>query len=179
MGESIYILAVSLVVVLLGVAVALCCLFISQRRMFRKNYELYEVILRKQRREERERKRQAERQTLERTPNQQLFLRINDLMHKEHLYTDAELNRDALATLLGTNHRYIDEAIRECANGITTNAYINGFRVDHAARLLSETDEPIALIAELSGFANRTSFNEKFRERFKMTPTEVRRAARK
>jgi AraC-like DNA-binding protein len=51
--------------------------------------------------------------------------------------------------------------------------------VDHAARLLSETDEPIALIAEMSGFANRTSFNDKFRERFKMTPSEFRRAARK
>lgn len=30
----------------------------------------------------------------------------------------------------------------------------------------------------MSGFANRTSFNERFRERYKMTPSEYRRAAK-
>ena len=32
----------------------------------------------------------------------------------------------------------------------------------------------IALIAEMSGFANRTTFNEQFRSRYKMTPSEYR-----
>ena len=34
------------------------------------------------------------------------------------------------------------------------------------------------IIAEMSGFANRTSFNEQFRSRYKMTPSEYRRAAK-
>ena len=64
------------------------------------------------------------------------------------------------------------------ASGRGSEAFIDGYRVDHAARLLTDTDEPIALIAEMSGFANRTSFNERFRERYKMTPSEYRRAAK-
>ena len=179
MGDSIYILAVSLVVVLLAVAVALWRLAVSHRRLFRINHELQELIIRKQRREEREMQRKAERATQERSPNHQLYLRLCELMRKEQLYTDADLNRETLAELLGTNHRYIDEAIREYSDGITTNAFINNYRVDHAARLLSDTDEPIALIAEMSGFANRTSFNNKFRERFKMTPSEARQASKR
>lgn len=179
MVELFYILTISLVVVLLVVAVALCRLIISYRHLFRMNHELQEIILRKQHREERDRLRRAELATQERSPNRQLYLRLCELMRKEQLYTDAELNRDALANILGTNHRYIDEAIREFSDGITTNAFINKYRVDHAARLLSDTDEPIALIAEMSGFANRTSFNNKFRERFKMTPSEARQAAKR
>ena len=86
--------------------------------------------------------------------------------------------RDMLASMLGTNHRYIDDAIRECSDSASTKAFINSYRVDHAARLLTDTDEPIALIAEMSGFSNRTSFNEWFRERYKMTPSEYREAAK-
>lgn len=179
MGESLYILVVSLVVVQLAVAVALWRLTVSYRRLFRMNHELGELMIRKQRREEREMKRKAEKAMQNRSPNYQLYLRLCELMRKEQLYTDAELNRDTLAEMLGTNHRYIDEAIREFSDGITTNAFINKYRVDHAARLLSDTDEPIALIAEMSGFANRTSFNNKFRERFKMTPSEARQAAKR
>ena len=101
-----------------------------------------------------------------------------ELMKKEQPYTDSELNRDTLASMLATNHRYIDEAIRECSDSPSTKAFIDGYRVDHATLLLTDTDEPIALIAEMSGFANRTSFNERFRERYKMTPSEYRQAAK-
>lgn len=114
----------------------------------------------------------------ERTPNEQLFLRLVELMKKQQPYTDADLNRDTLAATLGTNHRYIDDAIRECSDSLSTKAFIDGYRVDHAARLLTSTDDPIALIAEMSGFANRTTFNEQFRNRYKMTPSEYRRASK-
>ena len=116
--------------------------------------------------------------TQERTQGEQLFLRLVELMKKEQPYTDSELNRDTLASMLATNHRYVDEAIRECSDSPSTKAFIDGYRVDHAARLLTDTDEPISLIAEMSGFANRTTFNERFRERYKMTPSEYRRAAK-
>lgn len=179
-GIAIYrILTVSLVILLVVTAAALCRLTISHCNLLRKNRELYDLILRNFRRENREIKRKAERNVVERTPNQELYLRLCELMRKDQLYTDSELNRDTLAAILGTNHRYVDEAIRECTNGISTNAFINSYRVDHAARLLTETDESIALIAELSGFANRTSFNHLFRERFRMTPSEARRALKK
>ena len=66
------------------------------------------------------------------------------------------------------------------AQTYTVLAYAQQMRGDkEGARLLSETDEPINLIAEMSGFASRTYFNEKFRERFKMTPSEFRKASGK
>ena len=36
----------------------------------------------------------------------------------------------------------------------------------------------IALMAEMSGFVNLTTFNEQFRSRYKMTPSEFRRASK-
>ena len=36
----------------------------------------------------------------------------------------------------------------------------------------------IALIAEMGGFATRTTFNEQVRSRYKMTPSEYRQASK-
>ena len=146
--------------------------------MLIKNRELFELIQREQQREVRNIQRLARQPEQQRTSNEQLFLRLVELMKKQQSYTDADLNRETLAAMLGTNHRYVDEAIRECSDSASTKAFIDGYRVDHAARLLTATDDPIALIAEMSGFANRTSFNEQFRSRYKMTPSEYRRAAK-
>ena len=172
------ILAFSLVAIMLVILVALWRLVIAHRRVLVKNRELYELIQREQRHEVRDIERIARQPEQERTQGERIFLRLVELMKKERPYTDAELNRDVLASMLGTNHRYIDEAIRECSESPSTKAFIDSYRVDHAARLLTDTDEPIALIAEMSGFANRTTFNERFRERYKMTPSEYRRAAK-
>ena len=172
------ILAFSLVAIMLIILVALWRLAIAHRRMLFKNRELFELIQREQRREVRDIERIVRQPEQQRTPNEQIFLRLVELMKKQQSYTDADLNRDTLASMLGTNHRYIDDAIRECSDSPSTKAFIDGYRVDYAARLLTSTDDPIALIAEMSGFANRTSFNEQFRNRYKMTPSEYRRAAK-
>lgn len=172
------ILALSLVVILFIIVFALWRLYIAHRRVILKNRELYEVIQLEQERKENEIERIAHQPEQERTPNEHLFLRLIELMKKEKPYTEAELNRDTLASMLGTNHRYVDDAIRECSDNQSTNAFINSYRVDHAARLLIDTNEPIAIIAEMSGFANRTTFNEQFRSRYKMTPSEFRQAAK-
>ena len=172
------ILALALVVILLVIITALWRLAIAHRRVLIKNRELYEIIQLEQEREESNIERIAGQPEKERTPNERLFLRLVELMKKQQPYIDAELNRDTLAQMLGTNHRYVDDAIRECSDSQSTNTFINSYRVDHAARLLTETEDPIALIAEMSGFANRTTFNEQFRSRYKMTPSEYRQAAK-
>ncbi len=172
------ILAFSLVAIMFIILVALWRLAIAHRRVLIKNRELFELIQREQQREVRNIQRLARQPEQQRTSNEQLFLRLVELMKQQQSYTDADLNRETLAAMLGTNHRYVDEAIRECSDSASTKAFIDGYRVDHAARLLTATDDPIALIAEMSGFANRTSFNEQFRSRYKMTPSEYRRAAK-
>ena len=172
------ILAFSLLAIMLVIFMALWRLALAHRRMFVKNRELYELIQREQLREVRDIQRIVRQPEKERTPNEQLFLRLVELMKKKQPYTDADLNRDTLAAMLGTNHRYIDDAVHECSDSPSTKAFIDGYRVDHAARLLTSTDDSIALIAEMSGFANRTTFNEQFRSRYKMTPSEYRRASK-
>lgn len=179
MKTTIYrILSFSLVAITIVILFALWRLALAHRRVLIKNRELYDLIVREQRREESDIQRLENQPEQERTPGEQLYLRIVELMNKEKPYTDAELNRDSLAAMLATNHRYIDDAIRECSDNLSTNAFINSYRIEHAARLLTNTNDSISLIAELSGFANRTTFNEQFRNRYKMTPSEYRKAAK-
>ena len=100
------------------------------------------------------------------TANQQLFCRICDLMDSsDHIYTDADLDRNRLAQLLGTNEHYVTDAISACADGKSVNGFLNEYRVRHAAHLLATTNDSVALIAELSGFS-RSSFFRIFSETY-------------
>lgn len=121
-------------------------------------------------------------QTLEKIPEaalsntQRLYQRIVHLMKVEKPYTDSNMNRETLAQMLGTNYNLVAEAIRKCANGQSIGDFIEEWRLRHAAQLLAETDKTIGFIMEASGFVSRSHFNTIFRERFKMTPSEYRKA---
>jgi AraC-like DNA-binding protein len=113
------------------------------------------------------------------TAEQQLFCRICDLMDgPDHIYTDADMDRNRLAQLLGTNEHYVTDAIRECADGKTVSIFLNEYRLRYAARLLATTKDSVALIAELSGFS-RSSFFRIFSEVYGMSPSDYRKVARK
>jgi len=173
------ILSFLLLVIILIIAGALWRMMIFQRDAFFDKRELYDYILHQQRREVVKAQQAAERAAIQsRQPAIELFQKLSDLMRNEQPYTDETLNRETLANMLGTNHRYVDEAIRACSDSHSTNAFINKFRVEHAARLLAESEEPITIISEMSGFSNRTSFNNLFREQYKMTPSQFRNASK-
>ena len=111
--------------------------------------------------------------------NQQLFCRICDLMEApDHIYTDADLDRNRLAQLLGTNEHYVTDAISTCTDGKSVNGFLNDYRLRYAARLLATTKDSVALIAELSGFS-RSSFFRVFSDAYGMSPSDYRKAARK
>ena len=105
------------------------------------------------------------------TAEQLLFRRICDLMDgPDHIYTDTDLDRSRLARLLGTNEHYVTDAISSCTNGKNVNAFLNEYRVRHAAHLLATTDDSITLIAELCGFS-RSSFFRIFSDAYGMSPS--------
>lgn len=52
--------------------------------------------------------------------------------------------------------------------------YVNELRVGKAARLLAETDRPVAEIAFACGFGNLANFNRRFRELKEMSPRDFR-----
>lgn len=58
--------------------------------------------------------------------------------------------------------------------GETFVRYVNGLRVAKAARLLVETDRPVAGIAFDCGFGNLANFNRRFRERKACAPLAFR-----
>ena len=111
------------------------------------------------------------------TQNQQIYNRLCELMQDPEVYTDADANHETLARLVGTNYKYVYDALRECA-GLTPADFINRNRIRHAAHLLTTTDEPIGLITEQCGFTNRSTFTRLFREHYSMTPSEYRQAAK-
>ena len=107
-----------------------------------------------------------------------LYCQLTELMQNQHPYTDSELSRENLAQMIGTNSRYLADAIREYAGNISLGEYLDGWRIRHSARLLADTDDPVGVIGDLSGFSSRSHFNALFREHYKMTPSEYRKIAK-
>ena len=147
------------------------------RQLAEKNRCLYEQIQQREQADaEEQRQLQAQPEEIL-TQNQLLYRRLCELMKQSDVYTDADTNHETLARLLGTNHTYVYAALRECA-GQTPADFINLYRIRHAAKLLSTTDDPIGLIIEQSGITNRATFSRIFREHYSMSPSEYRKAAK-
>ena len=152
-------------------------------------YKYNKVLLEKNRRlvaeiEQREHEQQQAIEQLKAEPEenltteQQLFRRLCTLMAEQQPYTDETLNRDALAALIGTNAKYVEQAIRECSHGENVTDFINRHRLEHVARLLKTTDDSIAIIGELSGIPSRATLARLFRNAYGMSCSEYRQAAR-
>lgn len=167
-----WIMIAALVLILLISGIALWRNIVAKRQLRKVNHDLYDTI---QQMLEQEKKAV---ETLEVIPvsalsgSKRLYQRIVKLMQEQKPYTDSGMNRETLAHLLGTNYNLVADAIRECAGGQTIGDFIDDWRLRHAAMLLAQTDEPIGLIVEMSGFKSRSHFNTLFRERFKLTPSE-------
>jgi AraC family transcriptional regulator len=58
--------------------------------------------------------------------------------------------------------------------GCTAGEYVRRLRVDEACRLLSESDEPLARIATLTGFADQAHFCRVFKHQTQRTPRAFR-----
>ena len=170
------------------VAAVLICLLIAY--FLWRSHKYNKMLLEKNRRllaeiEQREREEQHVIEQLKAEPeesltaDQQLFRRLCDLMDSpDHIYTDADLDRNRLAQLLGTNEHYVTDAISACTDGKSVNSFLNEYRLRYAAHLLATTKDSVALIAELSGFS-RSSFFRIFSDAYGMSPSDYRKVARK
>jgi AraC family transcriptional regulator len=63
--------------------------------------------------------------------------------------------------------------------GITPHGYVQRLRLRLAARLLCDTELPVASVCAKSGFGSVPSFYNLFRSRFRMPPSRFRSVARK
>ena len=90
------------------------------------------------------------------------------------------LSVGALAVRYQVTPRYIQMLFE--SDGMTFTAYVLGQRLAHAHRLLADPGrarEKIATIALDSGFGDISYFNEAFRRRYGLTPSDVRAQARR
>lgn len=77
------------------------------------------------------------------------------------------------ASAIGYTATYISKTIHGLFN-INYNAFLNGIRVEHAKKLLAETDQTILSVALECGFNDARSLQRSFKKLTGMTPVEYR-----
>ena len=116
-----------------------------------------------------------------------LYSRLLDQLESEKLYLDPELNVKTLQNKLGTNKKYLYEAISQFS-GTNFRGLVNRYRINEVRQLMEESvgkEESISLnnIALACGFNSDTSFYRIFRQYTGLTPNEyaqeVKRELRK
>ena len=83
---------------------------------------------------------------------------------------------EALAAQLGVTDRHL-RRVFGAQFGVTPVAYAQTQRLLLAKRLLTDTGLPVLTVAMASGFSSLRRFNALFRERYRMTPGELRTRA--
>lgn len=99
--------------------------------------------------------------------------RIKDYIFR-HL-ADHDMSLDHLAQAMGCSVRYLHRAFE--GETVTLQRYIWQARLDHSRRLLASNTHRSRSIAEIAfqcGFSSSSHFSRQFRDRFEMTPREMR-----
>ena len=81
----------------------------------------------------------------------------------------------ALATRLGVTDRHLRRIFAD-AHGVAPIAYLTTRRLLLAKQLLHDTDLPVTQVALAAGFGSLRRFNAVFAERYRMSPSALRRA---
>jgi AraC family transcriptional regulator of adaptative response / DNA-3-methyladenine glycosylase II len=80
----------------------------------------------------------------------------------------------AMAARLGVTDRHL-RRIFQAAHGVTPRDYIATQRLLLAKQLLTDTNSPVTQVALASGFESLRRFNAAFAERYRMSPSRLRR----
>ncbi|MCG8707283.1 helix-turn-helix domain-containing protein [Brenneria sp. 4F2] len=107
--------------------------------------------------------------------DQELANKLDQLIRDNNLYTDPNLTIQRLARRLGIPTRQLSEAINR-VYGRNISQIVNGYRIDEARRLLSQTDLRITDIMLTCGFQTKSNFNREFLKSTGMSPSNWRRA---
>lgn len=105
-----------------------------------------------------------------------LEAKARKLLSTTNLFLETDLSIDRLARRLHVPTRNLSAAIN-ATQGINVSQYVNGFRVEHAAQLLRETDQSAVKIAEASGFLTRSNFYREFQRIKGVSPAAFRKGA--
>lgn len=99
----------------------------------------------------------------------------NALYYVQHFY-DQEISVKKAAEQCGFSESHFMKLFREFT-GMSFNAYLVNYRLELAARQLSESNLKIIDIMENCGFRNQSYFTRAFRKRYGVTPSVYRKGA--
>lgn len=100
-----------------------------------------------------------------------------DRTRAEGWHTQPDLTLAQLAARLGVNTGYLSRAINE-GLGVNFSTFINGLRCEAVAdQLRVGAKASILTLALDAGFSSKASFNRAFRQRFGITPQQMREEA--
>ena len=107
---------------------------------------------------------------------EEFYARLQKLMDEKRVYTLHKLNRKGLADMLNTNEKYLHDLIKEYT-GLACAEYIISLRLEHACRLLADTDNEHTVdeIADYSGFSSRKTFYRQFGKHYNTSPAQYRK----
>lgn len=97
-----------------------------------------------------------------------------ELVHERYV---APLPVAQIAELVGVHPATLARGWRQ-HHGCTIGERIRLLRVEHAARLLVTTHEPLSLVAQAAGFYDQSHLTNHFRRHFGVTPAAYRAGAR-
>jgi len=103
-----------------------------------------------------------------------LFEKIENYLQNNQSFREHDITRESLALQIGTNREYLTRAIQENVN-MTFSEYINHYRLEYARQLLiGHTNLSIENIYTSAGFTTKSTFYRLFKEKYSLTPKELR-----
>jgi AraC-like DNA-binding protein len=111
-------------------------------------------------------------------PPSPALARLRLAMTEQHTYRREGLTLGALADTLNLGESALRALINQELGYRNFNDFLHHHRLQEAAARLTSEDLPILSIALECGYGSIGPFNRAFRQRFGMTPTEYRAAAR-
>jgi len=90
---------------------------------------------------------------------------------------DKPLTLETLASLSHYSRRHFTRLFREVC-GVSPMEYLNKIRIKNASDLLVKSDMSIKQISRLCGFEDNNLFSRRFKEAYKISPSDYRRSCK-
>jgi AraC-like DNA-binding protein len=100
---------------------------------------------------------------------------IDRLMRERKLFRDPDLTLNRIARRAGLPARHISGAVNRLESR-NVSQLVNGYRIEEAKRLLTETDLPVTTIMFEAGFQTKSNFNREFLRATGQNPSDYRRS---
>lgn len=95
------------------------------------------------------------------------------MLMRSQIYLDPDLTVQRIARRLSVPERSLSNAIN-VSQGMNVSQYVNGFRLEHAAQLLRDTEDSVAKVMSQSGFLTRSNFYRTFQQVYGQSPASYR-----